>query len=236
MQHFYLNIDLKLHQKIELNEELKHQCLNVLRYQNQQAIMLIGNNQLKAQASFNTTGDQCYFYVTSLIENPHPKLQIRLIVSLIKKERFEWMLQKASELGVTEIVPLISQRTQMHEHAKFETKRDRYQKIIQEACEQSEQFQCALLSSPIKIKEISQYKTSQNYLAFEREHSQSFKSMFRQDRSYTLVIGPEGGFSKDEVEFLVENGFISVSLGNSIYRTETAAIVFLSQLNLLVNS
>lgn len=235
MQHFYFDENLAVGQRILLTQDLKHQCLTVLRYKNHQKLMLIGNNNTKALAKLNCDNEDCAFLIQEIIHNPMPPINIRLIVALIKKDRFEWILQKATELGVSEIIPLITERTQMLEHAKFDTKMLRYQKIIQEACEQSEQFHCAQMNLPIKLKDIARYKSQANYLAFEKERSVSFKSVFKNEGTYTLVVGPEGGFTEEEFKFLTLNDFVSVSLGNPIYRTETAALVFLSQLSSLMS-
>ncbi|CAM4056611.1 16S rRNA (uracil(1498)-N(3))-methyltransferase [Flavobacterium antarcticum] len=138
-------------------------------------------------------------------------------------DRYEWFLEKATEIGVTSITPIICDRSE-----KKHIKSDRFEKIIQSAAKQSLQSYCPLLNDAISLKEFIKNNSKNGTLLIahcEETAKKSLKSILKKGDEITLLIGPEGDFSDNEIKLAIENGYIPVTLGDTRLRTETAAIV-----------
>jgi 16S rRNA (uracil1498-N3)-methyltransferase len=150
--------------------------------------------------------------------------QLHLVVAPTKmNDRYEWFLEKATEIGVTSITPIICERSEK----KF-IKSERFEKIIQSAAKQSLQSYFPILNEPISLKEFIKSNAKKGTLLIahcEEADRKSLKEMVKKNEDITLLIGPEGDFSDNEIKFAIENGFIPVTLGETRLRTETAAIV-----------
>jgi 16S rRNA (uracil1498-N3)-methyltransferase len=156
---------------------------------------------------------------------PVLKREVTLFMALIRKEKFELVLQKATELGVTRIVPLLLERN-IVKWEQDSNKLQRYRLILKEAAEQCHRLTIPELCEPIPLKLISQYLCEQNFVAYEvQDPSQELKNQLKEVASISIVIGPEGGITPKEIDFLKQTGFNVVSLGPRIYRAETASMV-----------
>ncbi len=152
------------------------------------------------------------------------ELPSRLIIALalIKHDRFEWAIQKCTELGATDIIPLLTKRTVIK--AKEESKRiTRYKRIAKEAAEQSLRNRIPEIWQLTDIKDIIKIEANKRYIAYEKEDTSVLPDKI--DGDTLIVIGPEGGFTDEEATLLISHGFISITLGPRILRAETAAIV-----------
>ena len=139
-------------------------------------------------------------------------------------DRYEWFLEKATEIGVTEITPIICD----HSERKV-IKLERFEKKIQSAMKQSLKAFLPKINEAIslsKFLKIQESNSHQKLIAHcEESRKQSLKSVINPNENATILIGPEGDFSKNEIKNSLETGFLPVTLGNSRLRTETAAIV-----------
>lgn len=147
---------------------------------------------------------------------------ITIAISLIKNNsRFEWFLEKATEIGVSEIIPLICDRTE-----KQNFRHDRMKNILISAMLQSQQAWLPILHEPVKFKEVIRNSTSQKkYIAHCDAGEKRAITGQSINASSIILIGPEGDFTKEEIELGVANDFIPVSLGETRLRAETAGIV-----------
>lgn len=137
-------------------------------------------------------------------------------------ERFEWFLEKATEIGIHEITPIICD----HSERKL-IKTERFDKIIQSAMKQSNQFYLPKLNEPISFKDFIN-KKNDGVLCIahcEETNKTLLKEIARPKTKHTILIGPEGDFSTKEIELALKNDYIPISLGNTRLRTETAALV-----------
>ena len=160
-----------------------------------------------------------------IAEKRESKVNITLAVALIKGERWDWMLEKATECGVSKIVPFISSRCVVKDKPEAaQRKLVRYRKILSEAAEQSYRNIVPTITETVTLKQLIDHKSHTNFIAYEKENHSYLTDVRAEISSVTIIIGPEGGFSADEVEYLTNNDFISVSLGKRIFRAETAAI------------
>jgi len=137
-------------------------------------------------------------------------------------DRYEWFLEKATEIGIDSITPIICE----HSERKI-IKPERFEKIIQSATKQSLNCYIPKLNQAISFKEYIKQDFSGNlFIAHcEETDKKSLKSQLQQNQEVTILIGPEGDFSVKEIELALQNHFIPVTLGETRLRTETAAIV-----------
>ena len=182
---------------------------------------------------------KCYVLDTNvLIQTPasmdvfEENQSITLCCALIKQDKFEWMLQKACELGVHKIVPFVSKNTVVKlDEKKAEKKLIRWNEILLAATKQCNRNTLVELEPVIALKELSNYKSECNLVAYEKENDPSkHMAHYLKDnpQSITVCIGPEGGFEESEIQVLNEFGFDNCSLGKNILRAETAACYVLT--------
>jgi 16S rRNA (uracil1498-N3)-methyltransferase len=154
---------------------------------------------------------------------PEVAKKISIGISLIKNtSRFEWFLEKATELGVYEIIPLICDRT---EKQKFRT--DRMVSILVSAMLQSQQCWLPVLQEPVAVKKIIENaQQQQKFIAhcIEEEKTKLSDLVNESANTVIILIGPEGDFTKKEIELAIQNKFVAVTLGDTRLRTETAGI------------
>lgn len=162
------------------------------------------------------------------------KFKIHLAVAPTKmNDRFEWFLEKATEIGITSITPILCDNSE-----RRVIKTERFEKILQSAMKQSLQYYLPELKPLTNFAEfISQSHSHQCFIAHcEDSNKQSLKHQFKPNQEVTVLIGPEGDFSVKEIEMAIQNKFIPVTLGNTRLRTETAAIVACHTLVLMSES
>jgi 16S rRNA (uracil1498-N3)-methyltransferase len=153
--------------------------------------------------------------------------EITLLLAVYKFDRMEWAIEKCTELGVSRIVPVISRRTDSHLAAASRKRVERWQRIARQAAEQSRRAAPPEIAAPIKLSEALNSPTGLRILLAESEdHTLLLDAMKAgtADRAVALAVGPEGGWTEEEVNAFRQAGWISASLGSTILRAETAAI------------
>lgn len=162
---------------------------------------------------------------------------VTLAVSLIKEQRWDWMLQKATELGVSAIQPLITERSVIRlEDAAVPKKLERWRAVLRSAAEQSEGLFIPEIYAPLTLDDFlhtSGDKGLRLLLQERGENRKPLKAALRQmspEQTFLLAVGPEGGWSPAELSAFEQADFTGVSLGQRILRAETAAIAALSAL------
>ena len=167
---------------------------------------------------------------TLLTSRPH----ITLVITLLKEQKMDLILQKSTELGVDEIIPVIMKHSIIKlEESKQEKKIERWQKICKEASEQSKRLDIPVVHNVCQIDDLKSLE-GVKLTCSTIEKSQNLKNYLKNVKNYDriiLVIGPEGGLAKEEESYLREIGFTSVSLGNRIMRVETVPLFLLSVLS-----
>ena len=166
---------------------------------------------------------KCTVKIISFEKSETPKFHLHLAVAPTKmNDRYEWFLEKATEMGISEITPILCD----HSERKF-VKNDRFDKILQSAMKQSVQVFLPKLNEPIAFKDFIKLKNEGVLLIAHCEETdkKSLKDVIKPNENLTILIGPEGDFSSKEIALAIENKYIPVSLGKTRLRTETAAIV-----------
>lgn len=173
------------------------------------------------------------FTLVEELATHEPGLGIELLLSLVKFDRFEWCLEKATELGASEITPLAATRTDMPLIAAAEKRRARWQKILLESAQQSRRLRAPELASTVAPqKAFSSSSAVIKILLSERPGAPSLREVLRKATqqhsagiaSAALAIGPEGGWTEAEIASARAAGFLEASLGENILRTETAVL------------
>ena len=152
---------------------------------------------------------------------------LTLFLAIFKFDRMEWAIEKATELGVRRIVPVVTRRTDAHLASAASKRLERWQRLAHQASEQSRRPATTELSSPIKVTEAVATSATTRILLTESETQHTLLDRLEShvpDSSLALAIGPEGGWTPDEITTLTTAGFLPASLGPTILRAETAAI------------
>ena len=176
------------------------------------------------------SNDRVEFELAEEITVP-PPLQLTLALSIFKFDRMEWAIEKCTELGVSRIVPVLARRTDRHLAAAAGKRRDRWQRIARQAAEQSRRIIPPEIAALCKPEDAAVLQGRARILLAESEVELTLKdalhsrpSVNDNDKDMILAIGPEGGWTGEEEKLFRESGWISVSLGPTILRAETAAI------------
>jgi 16S rRNA (uracil1498-N3)-methyltransferase len=215
-----------------LNEEESKHCIRVLR--------------LRIGEIIHITDGAGNLYKTELIDD-HPK---RCAVKIVETQaeygkkpysvymavaptkninRYEWFLEKATEIGINQITPIICEHSE-----RKEVKNQRLEKVIISAVKQSLKAYVPALDPAIKFRDfIKQDFEGQKFIAYCEGEPQLLKNLYKPKTDVLILIGPEGDFSPAEVEQAIDAGFTPVSLGKSRLRTETAAIAACHAVNLI---
>ena len=158
-------------------------------------------------------------------------IRITLIYPVVKGEKMDWVVQKATELGVDELIPCSSERSVVHwDQHDLEKKWVRFQRIIKEATLQSKRETLMKMNRYINLSDAFKLDFSSKWIASESHLQSSIPNSlkFKKGSTISLVVGPEGGLSTNELTLAQTNGYQPFSLGPSILRSETAVIAALS--------
>ncbi len=207
---------------ITLDEDTSKHIIQVLRKEKGQQVMLTDGKGKRARAEI--TDDhrkRCGVTILEAAIESRPAPAISIAISLVKNTtRFEWFLEKATEIGVTSIIPLLCQRT---EKQKF--RHDRLHGILVSAMIQSQQTWLPRLEEPQEFKKVLELPADHRFIAHCEEDQKETLASQEVNGSSLLLIGPEGDFTPAEIDAALSTGFKPVSLGNTRLRTETAGIV-----------
>jgi 16S rRNA (uracil1498-N3)-methyltransferase len=215
---------------VELEESASHHLSKVLRMQAGRELILFNGTGGEFAATIHEVSKK---YVTVLIaehtaDNRESPLGLELAIGISRGERFEWVLQKATELGVTRITPLITERTEVKTSGDRQEKiMDRWQQILVSACEQCQRNLLPQLSAPIQISDWLPRVNSDLRFVLHHRDSKTL-SAGQKPQSVTLLIGPEGGLSESEIEQALAENFNALTLGPRVLRTETAPVAAIS--------
>lgn len=204
--------------------ESKH-IIKVLRKKEGDILQITNGKGLLFEASiFDANEKHCSVTILSIIEKPksHPYYLHIAIAPTKLNERFEWFLEKVTEIGIDEITPLLCE----HSERKV-IKTDRFEKIIVAASKQSLHFHSPKLNELTSFSDfMSQKREGLKLIAHcEDQDKILLKQVVKPNETVTILIGPEGDFSLKEIKLALKNNYKPVSLGNSRLRTETAGIV-----------
>lgn len=162
------------------------------------------------------------------------KYQIKLIQSMVNETKMDLILQKGTEVGINDFYPYSAINSVNKDNGKMDKKIIRWQRIVKEAAEQSKRNIIPVVHDLIKISDISKIQGDLKLLLSVNECQVTLKSILQKHKNYgtiIIVVGPEGGFTKEEEEIFAGNGYIRTSIGKRVLRSETASVVVASMIN-----
>ena len=230
MQQYFVSENLRTGDLYDFNVEQNHHVVNVMRMKEGNIVRLVDPRSIAFSAAISYSGNKAFAMVLEELKEDHElPVRVTLLMALIKNDKWDMMLQKATELGVSRIVPFESSRTVVKVSSNIDKKLIRWNKIVQEASEQCKRTVIPEIMSPVKFRKLKDYSSELNFVAYEDlGNPREFSGEIRKGKDISMVIGPEGGFSEQEIAYLNESGFVSVRLGKRILRAETAAMYTLS--------
>jgi len=228
MQHFFVDQDISESHLTLTDEEILHQMKNVLRVRVGEEFIFLDNKGGKTKGVTESIDKKTIVFKLSEYKNyPYPNRHIRLYIAISKKPAtFELILQKATELGVTDIIPLNTSRCQIKEIHNLR----RLNFIIKEASEQCERIFLPIFHEVISFDKIVTSPPNGIILTGDgRFYDKKLSEIkIEKDENVNLVIGPEGGLTDEELKAIKDSGGTIFILGENILRMETAAISALS--------
>ncbi len=239
MHRFFLPPETIDQDRVHFPAETARQLYTVLRLKpGSQIIVLDGNgNQHRVELSEVSSRNAVGQVLVSEAAPAEPRLRVTLYLSLTQRDKFEWMLQKCTEVGAAAFAPLITSRSRVQKDNDGNARQTRWQRILREAAEQSGRGRIPVLHPPRLFEHALQPGNPHELrlVAWENEHTLDLRTAIEQWRAENpsrrlpaeaaILIGAEGGLSPQEVETARRGGFQPLSLGRRILRMETAAVV-----------
>ncbi len=218
---------------VRLNAEQAHQVCHVLRLKPGDSLVVLDNAGFEYDVRLEeSTGRQATGLITGKrLASGEPRRQITLFQSLLAREKFEMVLQKGTELGVSRFVPVQTDRSLLRAKQVDAKKMTRWQRILTEAAEQSHRGRIPEIEPPVAFAEALAQSSRFDRVLIAAPGAESpalHEALLQEGRtpaSVAVLIGPEGGFTEQEVTLAEEKGAVAICLGPRILRTETAAIV-----------
>lgn len=215
-----------------LTGEHAHHLASVLRVQNGQQFEIAYRGSVRLGTVQSVSDDHVEFFLAAEITTKSSDVpRVTLILSIFKFDRMEWGIEKSVELGVSKIIPVITQRTETH-LAKASGKRvERWRRIAREASQQSRRALEPVIDEPKKLKDVLAVipLDAQKILFAERDATGPLLDVLHtQTDDIHIAIGPEGGWSDDELALFRSHHWFFASLGDNILRAETAVIAALA--------
>jgi len=207
----------------ELSEVTSKHCVQVLRMRTGESLHLTdGVGNLYTASIVAPDKKKTVVKIESVVHTPAPLKKVCIAIGLLKNtSRFEWFLEKATEMGVTKIVPLICERSE-----RSNLKQERMQGVLVAALIQSKQTWLPILSEPLSVAAfIKEHPAAQQIIAHCEEGNKIELKDATNSNDTSILIGPEGDFTDSEIEAALSANYLPVSLGNTRLRTETAGMV-----------
>lgn len=233
MQLFY-NSNINKNTKTILFDKIESRhMVKVLRKKEGDILHITNGKELLFYAKITFANDKkCEAEIIEIHQKPKPwNYTLHVAIAPTKNnDRFEWFLEKATEIGIDEITPIICQNSE-----RKVVKTDRFEKIIHAAVKQSLKFTVPKLNEPISFSDfINQDFDGKVCIAHcEDEQKKALKSVIVPSEKMTILIGPEGDFSPSEIKAALSKNCIPISLGESRLRTETAGLVAVSTVSFI---
>ncbi|MGB5396993.1 MAG: 16S rRNA (uracil(1498)-N(3))-methyltransferase [Gammaproteobacteria bacterium] len=231
----YYSGNLSAGTTLRLDKSASHHLVRVLRMKPGASIIVFNNTAYEYECELLDDNQSATSIRVNAQQECHTEscLRIHLLQGVSRGDRMDISIQKATELGVDMITPVICNRTNISfDVQRSKKKREHWQQVIISACEQSGRSQLAKLPAITAFEQALQASPQQLKLVLDPTASTSLRSL-QPDNTIALLIGPEGGLTESEIEQAKQAGFIGVSLGPRVLRTETAGIAAISALQVL---
>lgn len=220
---------------LNISDKDKHHIINVMRMKLNDKIEIVYNEKVYMCEINDISKKDVSYSVKDIIDvNNELPLKVTIAVSLVNEKKLDFILQKCTELGVYDFILVNSDRSKIKIDGKEKKKIERWNTITKEAAEQSHRNIKPIVRDIMSINDVSKLDYDLKLTCSTKENEKTIKNVLQNSTNcdrIIIVVGPEGGLTVSEEEKLEKNGFIPVTLGNLILRTETVPIYIMSLIN-----
>lgn len=213
----------------------KHHIINVMRMKINDNIEIVYDEKVYLCEINDISKKNVIYSVKDTIDiNNELPVKVTIAVSLVNEKKLDFILQKCTELGIYDFILIGSDRSKIKIEGKEKKKIERWNTITKEAAEQSHRNIKPVIKGIMSIDEVSKLDYDLKLICSTKENEKTIKNVLQNSTNYDkiiIVVGPEGGLTISEEAKLEENGFVPVTLGNLILRTETVPIYIMSLIN-----
>jgi len=240
LQRYFVSSDQVNNEQIVISGDDYHHIVRVMRMNEGDEVICSSGNGLSALCEIEQITNESVIVRVIEWKEERTELPVQIYIAhgLPKADKFEFVIQKGTELGAFAFIPFLAARSVVKwEAKKAEKKLERWQKIAKEAAEQAHRAYVPHVHAPMTLRELTEFAKTLDYrLVADEEEARSgeasvLRTVLRQmkpGQSLIVLFGPEGGFSSKEIEWLHDEGFLSCGLGPRILRTETAPLYVLA--------
>lgn len=227
---FFVNCKVRVGSRVSLGREIAHHIIHSLRLKKGEKLVLVDPSEREFICSVEDVGRrEVQVHVLEESENnPESPVHVAVGISLVTASKLDTIIRHITELGVTEIIPFQAERSQLKCHHVQKRKR-RLNEIAKSASQQSGRIKIPSVSDAVLLDELLERNDyTLKLVSWEKEASKYIRDIYKEQQkadNVIVLIGPEGGFTEEEIQKSVEKGFKPFSLGPRILRCETAAIV-----------
>lgn len=220
---------------LNISDKDKHHIINVMRMKLNDKIEIVYNEKVYMCEINDISKKDVSYSVKDIIDvNNELPLKVTIAVSLVNEKKLDFILQKCTELGVYDFILVNSDRSKIKIDGKEKKKIERWNTITKEAAEQSHRNIKPIVRDIMSINDLLKLDYDLKLTCSTKENEKTIKNVLQNSTNcdrIIIVVGPEGGLTVSEEEKLEKNGFIPVTLGNLILRTETVPIYIMSLVN-----
>ena len=220
---------------LNISDRDKHHIINVMRMKSNDKIEIVYNEKVYMCEINDISKKDVSYSVKDIIDvNNELPLKVTIAVSLVNEKKLDFILQKCTELGVYDFILVNSDRSKIKIDGKEKKKIERWNTITKEAAEQSHRNIKPIVRDIMSINDVLKLDYDLKLTCSTKENEKTIKNVLQNSTNcdrIIIVVGPEGGLTVSEEEKLEKNGFIPVTLGNLILRTETVPIYIMSLVN-----
>lgn len=224
----YFAIDKKLN----ITDKDKHHIINVMRMKKNDLIEIVFDEKVYiCEIDDITKKDVTYKIKEEKNENNELPIKVTIAIPLVNEKKLDFIFQKCTELGINDFIIYDSERSKIKINDKIDKKLDRWNLILKEAAEQSFRNYVPRVYGIKKLDEIVKLKYDIALVASTKKIKKTLKNIMQNSTKYAnmiIVVGPEGGLTLKEEDFLLDNGFVGITFGNTILRCETAPMFIMS--------
>lgn len=230
MQRYF--VKEKVNNQFILENSDIHHIKKVMRYQNNDKIEIVFEQKVYL-CNIDDINSLTLSIIDCYEENRQSNINLTIAISIVQEQKFDLILQKLTELGVNEIIPVKTERSIVKlDQSKEQKKKIRWETICKEASEQSKRTTIPKIHNIVSLKDLPKYQKHLNLICSLNDTTKQLSTYLTNDiQDLLFVIGPEGGFTQKEEDYLTSLGFKSTSLGKRVLRVETAAIYVASIVN-----
>lgn len=223
-----------INKNLELKKSDYHHIINVMRMKENDKVRIVYDGILY-NCLISKISNLVKFDVINKQILKESNVSITIAFSLIKEQKLDYLLQKCTEVGASIFIPLVTERTVVKIDQKKELKKlERWKAICKEAAEQSYRYNIPEIVSIKRFNDLVNEEYDLKLVCSLNKNTKNLKKVLQNTKKCAkilLVVGPEGGFTIEEENYLIDNNFISVSLGDNVLRAETAPVTAISMIN-----